>query len=84
MKRHKKLVITGGIFVLVSQVLLAVLTAPPSAETLLQTESDDQAEKTIFSAYAELPPVEYKEIAEEHPFYGMAGVPKSQGSGLIF
>ena len=71
--------ITGGIFLLVSQVLLAVFTAPPSAETLPQTEPDflaaggkasaeDEGETDLF-AYADLPPVEYREVVEGHPFY---------------
>lgn len=86
MKRHKRLVIIGGIFLLVSQVLLAVFTAPPSAETVLRTEPDIRArvDGAAFSSDTVLPPVEYIEVAEEHPFYGMAGVPASRGSGLIF
>ena len=86
--------IIGGILLLVSQVLLAVFTAPPSAETVVETEPAFRADaggagleggdETGFSSPVGLPPVEYIEIAEGHPFYGMAGVPNGRGSGLIF
>lgn len=91
MKRHKGLIVAALVFLLFSQVLLAVFAHRPAAEEPAQMPGNDirkaegpQEETDRLAFRLPLPGRTWEQLAREYPPFGMAGIVPGTGDGLLF